>query len=1035
MSDNGITLGRGHRVSVKTPAMVEYTAGRNKSKQTVENIARTKNVQQQEAQLAAKEQAKTQTSNVLSNTLQATSQSQSLQETGAFDVLLARRAEDYTPKTKRLDTLHRAVIDASTLDYIYEQPQEAATHQARIRRRRRRIQNRNKAAKGKSKSKSTKPTTEPVSRPLDIDPEEARNVAETLKYERRCIELQFMIFGRTGKPIDELKLMDGDELEAEWQKAQAGDPVTARAPTPANPPAKSTSKASTSKPSTKKARDQAAIVATPAKKTRASSPLVPLTQAREQSARAELSSPAVLKRRRDISTERTDEDARCRRVVLNDMRIAPAKPLKNRKIVVEPAKSAPSSRAGSAAPSTISAYSKSGGSKRGIGHSIDLDSEMIDLGDLHANGGEEEDEEDDDEEMEAMEQTASRNGQNKKAPPRPKKSDYKGTIEGLVVDRAVDYIETALLSNPCPSNDEYELMIHQGWETGVKFYNKSSKVVKLTDQINRVIKSLISSFRMCGRRQMVDVLASHFGLDVSPSQTREDVKNVAAGLLPIWFHQDPEAKSEKAGHYRSNFVARAIATLFYFGPRPPALRSDADMVPMPEVTIAFSCAVAEEILMRYKKDGYIKVEQKAPKGQGQARNRKKGPTDKEIVPRTGQDELKDLMDIHLQSIEPFQRTVPRSYQKWLLELHDECLQWAGKSSQDGGNSKPAEGALTADSYADEEDISPEELNAVLNKSRARLTSVEPHSKGRSHSEPRLYIQVRPAPRPHMLLNNGKSSNLSGLPEDPNSNSDPDSRSSSGSESNSDSDKDLNSDLDEDWDSDNNPAGPGEIDELGDDSSERAVDMSNQGDQVDYDTQIGKDVGMLDKDDTEAPARKLAVKSARRKVMLLDDDEDEAVGGGDKVRESAVEAGTTISQGGVEPSKPGGSLAGTGTPDKAETPPDAPELMERGPERLSSPLSPEPALDPDNSARNSQAVVDGSGSAANGSRMNAVLDKLKERTATTRKQAAEQKMAENAQEELKGVEADAAGGAAKSSKAEKALKTTKAAAKKGKKSKR
>ncbi|QRV78938.1 hypothetical protein RhiJN_06953 [Ceratobasidium sp. AG-Ba] len=364
MSDNGSTLGRGHRVSVKTPAMIEYTAGRNKSKQTVNNIARTKNVQQQEAQLAAEEQAKTQTS---------------------------------------------------------------------------------KAAKGKSKSKSKKSTVEPASQPLDIDPEEARNVAETLKYERRCIELQFMIFGRTGKPIDELKLMDSDELEAEWEKAQAGDPVAVQAPTTANPPAKSTSKASMSKPSTKKARDQAAIMATPAKKMRASSPLVPLAQAREQSARAELSSPAVLKRTRDISTERTDEDVRRRRVLLNDMRIVPAKPPKTRKIVVEPAKSAPSSRAGSAAPSTISAHSKSGGSKRATGHSMDLDAEMIDLGDLHANGGEEE-EEDEDEEMEVMEQAASRNGQNKKAPPRPKKSDYKGTIEGLVVDRAVDYIETALIS-------------------------------------------------------------------------------------------------------------------------------------------------------------------------------------------------------------------------------------------------------------------------------------------------------------------------------------------------------------------------------------------------------------------------------------------------------------------------------------------------------------------------------------------------------------------------------------------------------------
>ncbi|QRW12207.1 Retrotransposon gag protein [Ceratobasidium sp. AG-Ba] len=93
------------------------------------------------------------------NTLQATSQSQSLQETGAFDVLLARRAEDYTAKTKRLDTLHRAVIDASTLDYIYEQPQESATHQARIRRRRRRIQNR------KSQSAQGEPLVPPVDNP------------------------------------------------------------------------------------------------------------------------------------------------------------------------------------------------------------------------------------------------------------------------------------------------------------------------------------------------------------------------------------------------------------------------------------------------------------------------------------------------------------------------------------------------------------------------------------------------------------------------------------------------------------------------------------------------------------------------------------------------------------------------------------------------------------------------------------------------------------------------------------------------------
>ncbi|QRV78935.1 hypothetical protein RhiJN_06950 [Ceratobasidium sp. AG-Ba] len=284
----------------------------------------------------------------------------------------------------------------------------------------------------------------------------------------------------------------------------------------------------------------------------------------------------------------------------------------------------------------------------------------------------------------------------------------------------------------------------------------------------------------------------------------------------------------------------------------------------------------------------------------------------------------------------------------------------------------------------------------------------------------------------MPSNDSKSSNLSSIPENPNSNSEPDSRSSSGSGSDEDSGEDSDSDKDEV--SDDNPAEQEDIDELVDDSSERAVNVSNQGDQVGYNTQIRKDIGMSDEDDTEPPVRKLAVKSARRRVMPSDDeDEDEGVGGGDKMEESGIEVGTTVVQGCVEPSEPGGLLVGAGTPDKAKTPPDAPESMERGAERLSS-LSSEPALDPDNSARNSQAAADESGSAADGSRMNAVLDKLKERTATTRKQAAEQKMAENVQEELKGVEADAAAGAAKSSKAEKASKT-KAAAKKGKKSKR
>ncbi|QRW12534.1 hypothetical protein RhiLY_11533 [Ceratobasidium sp. AG-Ba] len=410
---------------------------------------------------------------------------------------------------------------------------------------------------------------------------------------------------------------------------------------------------------------------------------------------------------------------------------------------------------------------------------------------------------------------------------------------------------------------------------GVKFYNKSSEVVKLTESINRVIKSLISSFRTRGRRRMVEVLANHFGLNVSPTQSKEDVKHIAAGLLPIQFHQDPKAKSEKAGHYRSDFVARAIATLFYFGPRPPALRRNAKVVPMPVETVAFSCAVAEEIIMRYKKDGCIKVEQKAPKGQGQGRNRKKGAMpEKEIVPRTGLDELKDLMDVHLQNIEPFQKTVPNLYKMWLLGLHDQCLVWAGKSSHDSGDSKPVEGVLTADSYADEEDISPAELHAALSNSQARLRSLEP--------------KEQPRPRARIQSHVSKLSNLDHIPEDPHSNSESEFGSRSGSESRS------------GLSSGNKPEDPSEIDELDGDLSERDDNTSERPDQMGGDTPSRKDVNMeedTEEEDTEKPVRKLSTRPARRKVLASDSEEEAGEGYGAEMGEHGPDAGTAVSRDG------------------------------------------------------------------------------------------------------------------------------------------
>ncbi|QRV73382.1 hypothetical protein RhiJN_01396 [Ceratobasidium sp. AG-Ba] len=200
MSDNGSALGRGHRIPKHTPAMANYLAERNKSKQVVDSNAQTKNVRRQEDELIAAEQATSKSSH---------------------------------------------------------------------------------SANGKRTEKSTKSMAGPVGSSLDIDPEEARNIAKTREYEQRCLELQYMIFGRTGQPLSELKLMDGDELEKKWDVR----------------PVASANRAGTSqgKLSAGKSRNPPAPMETPARRPRASkpvtnkisvigSPLVPLAQAREQSA-------------------------------------------------------------------------------------------------------------------------------------------------------------------------------------------------------------------------------------------------------------------------------------------------------------------------------------------------------------------------------------------------------------------------------------------------------------------------------------------------------------------------------------------------------------------------------------------------------------------------------------------------------------------------------------------------------------------------------------------------------------------------------
>ncbi|QRV73379.1 hypothetical protein RhiJN_01393 [Ceratobasidium sp. AG-Ba] len=653
------------------------------------------------------------------------------------------------------------------------------------------------------------------------------------------------------------------------------------------------------------------------------------------------------------------------------MPVNPANPVKNRKVVVKPAVSVPVAASGHNTNSTQ--LKSAGGSNVSHRQSMELDAETIDFGGLDADEGDEENED----EAEGVRPGSNKDG-DKKAPPRPKKSDFKGTIEGLVIDRAVEFIETALIGNPCPTSDEYELMVHQGWEVGVDFYDKSSKAVTLTERTNKVIKSLVSSFRTRGRRRVVEILASYFGLDVSPTQSREDVKRAAASLLPIRFHQDPAAKSKKAGHYRSPFVARAISALFYFGPKPPALRSGAEMEPMEEVTIAYACAVSEEILERYRKDGYIKTEQKAPKGQGQPRNRKKAAAvDKEIVPRAMQDELRDLMNVHLQSLEEFQLSMPRTYKSWKYGLHAECLKWAGRATL--GTDKP------------KEDISPEQLAAVLSKTKARLPAVKPrHLDSKAQPPPKSRPQPRARPPPPV----GPSS-LEGILEEPNSNSG--------------SDSDLSSPST--W-LDNN----------------RQVSRDHLG--------AEEDIEMSDGSGTGTWVRKKVAKSVHWKVVDSDSELEEAgegaadqmsgdggdVRGGEVCGDDEGEATGTGGLGGEEPEgEPGEELEGEtkesairAVSETAETSNHATASIgnyNRGSDAPpSSPLSsPKPAPKTRRSSRVPKIAASKSGSVGETSKMDVALGKLREQR-TGKKQRVEELRAidggvKRVQDEELGVAAD------------------------------
>ncbi|QRV83628.1 hypothetical protein RhiJN_11644 [Ceratobasidium sp. AG-Ba] len=558
-----------------------------------------------------------------------------------------------------------------------------------------------KALKPKGKAPAKQAAPRPESPPGDgdvsEDNEEARNLAQVKADEKRCLELQFKIYARDQTPIDKLMAMDLPELEKLWENnpsgASSGKAKRSTAPAkkdwaapPKKAPKKTPARVRVTKPSVSKV-------------TPLDSPLVAFSQAREQSMLAD-STPVPAKRTRDSSVDRGTD---IRRQRLDFAKSGTSQTINRTASADKPTATTTTSRAGSMAPSAVSVRSQSSAPSKSTsrgGTVVDNECEFFDLDIGH---GEIEDE------IEEVRPVASRKkGQKigKDPKPRPKKRDYEDDPETLmVIDRTVEETVALLVSDMCC--DELDIPIRRGWARAVKHLHLPPEKWNINQHLINVCKTLVSGFRSRGRQHQTQAILSHFGLQYGPDLDIEEVKVMAAALLPTQFHRDPKAIGPNAGHYRSPILARGVASIWMAGNKPTATRFPDALDPVPTLAIAYVAALTEDIIKRLAKDGCIKTEKKAKTEEEKrqkeleraaAKSRGEGGT------RASVDPVRADMHTHLENLQLFEQIMGPDYHQFRSNLFKDACKWAGIYN---GNSQPDDkkphpsGKLTAASFADE----------------------------------------------------------------------------------------------------------------------------------------------------------------------------------------------------------------------------------------------------------------------------------------------------------------------------------------------
>ncbi|QRW08168.1 hypothetical protein RhiLY_07167 [Ceratobasidium sp. AG-Ba] len=569
----------------------------------------------------------------------------------------------------------------------------------------------------------------PVPTPKDNDEgagdEELTNVKDLLNYKAQVDDLIFKIYNLKPQPMAKLRTLDLDELKVlhdELSAAQSTQAPKAGA-TSSKPKAKQPVRGVAALPTTTPRKVASSRVYTSKIKTMGS-PIVAVAQTQEQAARAAKTLQDTKKRPRNDSLGLEDVRRLC---------LEPREPWEYGTLASSgPSASASSTWDNSLAPSVMSARSKSTVSSRynSIGPK-DFQEAMDTI--------------DQPEDAAHRKVPVGTSGPPSKKP-RVTKHTFKGTAFEKLIDFAVPFTGALLVANMCPDPNEYNLAIAEAWDTALEYYDLSPETHAMNADHRSVVKQLFSACRSRAHKNLAEGIASEYGLQLSSTNTIETVKKKAADLIPIGFHHDPEAIGPNAGHYRREFLARALALVWLSGTNAVGKLYQEVLNPVPINLMAYLCGLIEDILTRFKKDGCIKTEKKAKKGKGnkevegkgkgKGKGKKKGKgraTDDlsdgngdgdsnidskdEDFARATIDDVKAPMLRHLKGLKSFRDVLKHKFAKYQKKLFKNALKCVGPHQRKPGffitmNNKvepeaeyPEDG-LGKEAFADEVDSEP-----------------------------------------------------------------------------------------------------------------------------------------------------------------------------------------------------------------------------------------------------------------------------------------------------------------------------------------